>query len=117
MRSYGTDRLEQPGSATRVIIEFCNAHGLGAAVVHKEQVLEMLPERPVLAWTIQQTLLHLQLLTGPPIPALAKRWCGEAASRRRVAGMARGDRERTFIRTERRVANYPRLVPVLGPSG
>jgi hypothetical protein len=50
-RLLGTDTLEQ-GATSRVIIEFCRQHGLGAAVVHNERVIETLPGRPILAWTV-----------------------------------------------------------------
>ena len=42
------------GCTSRTILEFCKARGLGAAIVHNEQVIETLPGKPVLAWTVHE---------------------------------------------------------------
>jgi hypothetical protein len=52
-RLLGTDTLEQ-GATSRVILEFCRQHGLGAAIVHNERVIETLPGKPILAWTVHE---------------------------------------------------------------
>jgi hypothetical protein len=47
-RLLGADSLEQ-GVTSRVVLEFCKQHGLGAAVVHNERVIATMPGTPVLA--------------------------------------------------------------------
>ena len=53
MRLSGTDTLDQ-GVTSRVILEFCKQHGLGAAIVHNERVVETVAGSPVLAWTVHE---------------------------------------------------------------
>ena len=53
LRLHGTDTLDQ-GCTSRVILDYCRERGYGAAVVHNEAVIEMLPGKPVLAWTVHE---------------------------------------------------------------
>ena len=53
LRLHGTDTLDQ-GCTSRVILEYCRERGYGAAVVHNEAVIETLPGKPVLAWTVHE---------------------------------------------------------------
>jgi hypothetical protein len=53
LRLSGTDTVDQ-GVTSRVILEFCKQHGLGAAIVHNERVIETLAGTPVLAWTVHE---------------------------------------------------------------
>ena len=52
-RLLGTDTIDQ-GVTSRVILEFCKQHGLGAAIVHNERVIETMAGTPVLAWTVHE---------------------------------------------------------------
>jgi hypothetical protein len=73
-RTIGTDTLEQ-GCSSRLILEFCQQHGYGAAVVHNERVLETLVDKPVLAWAVHEG--HCYFYAKPKCGALSSN--GESA--------------------------------------
>jgi hypothetical protein len=76
MRLSGTDTLDQ-GTTSRVILEFCRQHGLGAAIVHNERVVETIAGTPVLAWTVHEG--HCWFYSTPQVRrALQARRLGEA---------------------------------------
>ena len=52
---------------SRVILQLCREHGLGAAVVHNERFIETLPGKPVLAWTVHEG--HLYMYSTPQVRA------------------------------------------------
>jgi hypothetical protein len=75
LRLTGTDTIEQ-GVTSRVILEFCRRHGLGAAIIHKERVIETLAGKPVLAWTVHEG--HSWFYAAPQVRrALQQRRPGE----------------------------------------
>ncbi len=49
---YQTEKWEEEGVTPRMVLELCRMTGWGCAIVHHEQVLETLPGRPVLAFTV-----------------------------------------------------------------
>jgi hypothetical protein len=76
LRLSGTDTVDQ-GVTRRVILEFCRQHGLGAAVVHNERVVETIAGTPVLAWTVHES--HCWFYSAPQVRrALQQRRLGEA---------------------------------------
>jgi hypothetical protein len=84
LRLHGTDTLEE-GCTSRVILEWCREHGLGAAVVHNEQVLEILPGKPVLTWTVHES--HCWFYQTPQVRrALQHRRTGPVAMLRKAQG-------------------------------
>jgi hypothetical protein len=81
-RMSGTDTLDQ-GCSSRLILEFCKQHGYGAAVVHNERVLETLPGKPVLAWTVHEG--HMFMYSTPQVRgALQQRSIGSVKKMRKV---------------------------------
>ena len=81
-RLTGTDTLEQ-GVTSRVILQFCREHGLGAAVVHNERVIETLPGKPVLAWTVHEG--HCWFYSTPQVRrSLQQRRVGTVTKMRKV---------------------------------
>ena len=64
MRLSGTDTVDQ-GVTSRVILEFCKQHGLGAAIVHNERVIETIAGSPVLAWTVHEA--HCWFYSAPQV--------------------------------------------------
>ncbi len=49
---YQTETWMEKGATSRMVLEYCRMHGLGCAIVHNEAVLETLPGKPVLAFTV-----------------------------------------------------------------
>jgi hypothetical protein len=83
----GTDTLEQ-GVTSRVILDFCGRHGLGAAVVHNERVIETLVGKPVLAWTVHEG--HSWFYATPQVRrALQQRRIGAAMKLTKNSGQQR----------------------------
>ncbi|HSG20437.1 MAG TPA: hypothetical protein VLA31_06670, partial [Burkholderiaceae bacterium] len=71
-----------------MILEFCRERGYGAAVVHNEQVIESLPGRPVLAWTVHEA--HCWFYQTPQVRrALQQRRTGAATKLRKVQGCSK----------------------------
>ena len=54
LQLLGTDTIESLGCTPRVVLQFCRSQGLGAAVVHNEAVVETLPGKPTLAFTVHE---------------------------------------------------------------
>lgn len=42
------------GCTPTMVLEYCRLHNLGAAVVHNEEVVESIPGKPVLAFTVHE---------------------------------------------------------------
>jgi len=49
---YQTETCIEKGATPRMVLEYCRMHCLGWAIVHNEAVIETLPGRPVLAFTV-----------------------------------------------------------------
>ena len=49
---YQTETWVEKGATPRMVLEYCRMHCLGCAIVHNEAVIETLPGRPVLAFTV-----------------------------------------------------------------
>ncbi len=49
---YQTAMWTENGATPRMVLEYCRMHCLGCAIVHNEAVIETLPGRPVLAFTV-----------------------------------------------------------------
>jgi hypothetical protein len=76
-RMTGTDTLDQ-GCSSRLILEFCKQHGYGAAMMHNGRVLETLPGKPVLAWTVHEG--HMFMYSTPQVRRALQSSSGESAT-------------------------------------
>ena len=98
---YQTAMWTESGATPRMVLEYCRMHSLGCAIVHNEAVIETLPGKPVLAFTVHAghsyfygnqyvakmlqrrrttavvRLKKEQRLTTTPIASEWKPWCRE----------------------------------------